>query len=249
MIENSNGIYNIRRIKMSIGNKIKLFLLPAVFIFALATNVSALTINVLEGGIPIVEYQKMVDEGLRLGNAELLRQAWTHYEDAVKFAEGNSTGYLELGKIYFYLSLLGDSTQADFETAEFYARRAVSDDPRNADAHRALGLVLAGRGAFLDAFEELTLALNLNPTNEFLICDLASLHLALHQPIKTIEYLEGRNHKSGWAYVVLAMAWSQQNQKGKAILNLLKAKKMGFTGYWIDTMLGQLAEEFNLPLN
>lgn len=234
---------------MSIGNKIKLLLLPAVFLFAFAATASAQSIRVLEGGIPIVEFQKMVDEGLRLGNAELLRQAWEHYEDAVKFSEGNGSDYLELGKIYFYLSLLGNSTQEDFDTAEFYARRAVSENPADANAHRALGLVLAGRGAFLDAFEELTLALNLNPTNEFLICDLASLHLALHQPIKTIEYLEGRNHKSGWAYVVLAMAWTQQDQKGKAILNLLKAKKMGFTGYWIDTMLGQLAEEFHLPFN
>lgn len=234
---------------MSIGNKFKLFLLSTVMVFAFAATSSALSIRVLEGGIPIVDPQKLVDEGLRLGNAELLRQAWQHYEDAVKFSEGPGTGYLELGRIYFYLSLLGDSTQTDFETAEYYARQAIADNPQNADAHQALGLILAGRGAFLDAFEELTLALHLNPGNEYLVCDLASLHLALHQPIKTIEYLEGRSHKNGWAYVVLAMAWSQQNQKGKAILNLLKAKRLGFSGYWLDTMLGQFAEEFNLPLN
>ncbi len=213
-----------------------------------ATSASALSIRVLEGGIPIIDPGKMMEDGLRLGNTELLRQAWRHYEDSVTLPESMGNGYLELGRIYFYLSLLGSSNESDYNIAEHFARQAIADNPENADAHHALGLILAGRGAFLDAFEELTLALHLNPTNEFLLVDLASLHLALHQPIKTIEYLEGRSHKTGWAYVVLAMAWSQQNQKGKAILNLLKARKMGFGGYWIDTMLAQFAEEFKLPL-
>ncbi len=232
---------------MSIGNKY-LLIMTIALLCIFATPASALSIRVLEGGIPIIEPQKMMEDGLRLGNTELLRQAWRHYEDSVTLPEGMGSGYLELGRIYFYLSLLGSSSESDYNLAERFARQAIADNPENADAHHALGLILAGRGAFLDAFEELTLALHLNPTNEFLLVDLASLHLALHQPVKTIEYLEGRSHKTGWAYVVLAMAWSQQNQKGKAILNLLKARKMGFGGYWIDTMLAQLAEEFKLPL-
>ena len=232
---------------MSFGNKY-LLIMTIALLCIFATPASALSIRVLEGGIPIIEPQKMMEDGLRLGNTELLRQAWRHYEDSVTLPEGMGSGYLELGRIYFYLSLLGSSSESDYNLAERFARQAIADNPENADAHHALGLILAGRGAFLDAFEELTLALHLNPTNEFLLVDLASLHLALHQPVKTIEYLEGRSHKTGWAYVVLAMAWSQQNQKGKAILNLLKARKMGFGGYWIDTMLAQLAEEFKLPL-
>ncbi|HNS09406.1 MAG TPA: hypothetical protein PKN29_06880 [Candidatus Ozemobacteraceae bacterium] len=232
---------------MSIGNKYLLIMTTALLCI-FANSASALSIRVLEGGIPIIEPHKMMEDGLRLGNTELLRQAWRHYEDSVTLPEGMGKGYLELGRIYFYLSLLGSSSESDYNLAERFARQAIADNPENADAHHALGLILAGRGAFLDAFEELTLALHLNPTNEFLLVDLASLHLALHQPIKTIEYLEGRSHKTGWAYVVLAMAWSQQNQKGKAILNLLKARKMGFGGYWIDTMLAQFAEEFRLPL-
>lgn len=233
---------------MSIGNKVNLFLLAIVLLCSFAAPVSALSIRVLEGGIPIIDPLKMVEDGLRLGNTELLRQAWQHYEESVNLPGGLGQGYLELGRIYFYLSLLGTSTESDYDLAENFARQAIEKDPQNADAHHALGLILAGRGAFLDAFEELTLALHLNPTNEFLLVDLASLHLALHQPIKTIEYLEGRSHKNGWAFVVLAMAWAQQNQKGKAILNLLKARKMGYGGYWIDTMLAQFAEEFKLPL-
>jgi len=232
---------------MSIGNKYLLIMTTALLCI-FATSASALSIRVLEGGIPIIDPGKMMEDGLRLGNTELLRQAWRHYEDSVTLPEGMGNGYLELGRIYFYLSLLGSSNESDYNIAEHFARQAIADNPENADAHHALGLILAGRGAFLDAFEELTLALHLNPTNEFLLVDLASLHLALHQPVKTIEYLEGRSHKTGWAYVVLAMAWSQQNQKGKAILNLLKARKMGFGGYWIDTMLAQFAEEFKLPL-
>ncbi|MBU1108624.1 MAG: hypothetical protein KKB51_18255 [Candidatus Riflebacteria bacterium] len=241
---------------MSIGNKIKLLVLPAVFLFASAMTASALSIRVVEGGVPYVEPRELIEEGIRQGNVDLLHQAWRHYEDSlVLFEDGKAvedeakTGYLELGKIYFHLSLLGYSTQSEFDTAEYYARQAVAKNPEDSDAHRALGLVFAGRGAFLDAYEELTLALYLNPSNEFLIYDLAALHLALRQPIKTIEYLEGHNHKNGWPYVILAMAWTQQGQRGKAILNLFKARKLGFSGYWVDTMLAQLSEELKLPLN
>lgn len=234
---------------MSIGNKIKLFVLPAVFLLASVMTASALSIRVVEGGIPVVDHQEMIDEGIRLGSVDLLRQAWRHYEDSLSFEDAAKAGYLELGKIYFHLSLLGYSTQSEFDTAEYYARQAVERNPEDSDAHRALGLIFAGRGAFLDAYEELTLALYLNPANEFLVYDLAALHLALRQPVKTIEYLEGRSHKSGWPYVVLAMAWTQQNQRGKAILNLLKAKRLGYSGYWVDTMLNQLSDEVKLPLN
>ena len=241
---------------MSIGNKIKLFVLPAVFLLASVMTASALSIRVVEGGIPYVEPQELIEEGIRQGNVDLLRQAWRHYEDSLLlFEDGETvednarTGFLELGKIYFHLSLLGYSTESEFDTAEHYAREAVAKNPEDSDAHRALGLIFAGRGAFLDAYEELTLALYLNPGNEFLIYDLAALHLALRQPIKTIEYLEGRNHKTGWPYVILAMAWTQQEQRGKAILNLLKARKLGFSGYWVDTMLGQFSDELKLPFN
>ncbi|MDD3000461.1 MAG: hypothetical protein PHF29_01765 [Candidatus Riflebacteria bacterium] len=205
-------------------------------------------ITVVEGGVPLGVPAQMIDEGMRLGNAEMLRRAWEHYKKSATLDDNSSHAYLELGRIYFYLSLLGESTQHDFDFAEQRARDAIAKNPEDSDAHRSLGLILAGRGAFLDAYEELTLALSLNPTNEFLICDLATLHLALHEPRKTISYLEGYNHKSGWAYVVLAMAWSQREQKGKAILNLLKAKKLGYSGYWIDTMLKQFSDELGLPL-
>ncbi|OGK05142.1 MAG: hypothetical protein A2W80_01450 [Candidatus Riflebacteria bacterium GWC2_50_8] len=234
---------------MSIGNKIKLFVLPAVFLLASVMTASALSIRVVEGGIPLVDPQEMIEEGIRQGNVDLLRQAWRHYEDSLVFEKEARAGYLELGKIYFHLSLLGYSTQSEFDTAEYYARQAIDRDPENSEAHHALGLIFAGRGAFLDAYEELTLALYLNPANEYLIYDLAALHLALRQPKKTIEYLEGRNHKTGWPYVVLAMAWTQQEQRGRAILNLFKARRLGYSGYWVDTMLNQLSEEVKLPLN
>jgi hypothetical protein len=81
-----------------------------------------------------------------------------------------------------------------------------------------------------------------------LVYDLAALHVTLHQPERTIELLEGYNHKNGWAYVVLALAWIQKQQHGKAILNLFKARKLGYSGYWIDRMLANLGEELNLPI-
>ncbi|NLV94392.1 MAG: hypothetical protein GX031_07560 [Candidatus Riflebacteria bacterium] len=224
------------------------FILLTFFFFTNRLNAYSLPITVIEGGVPLGVPSQMIEEGMRLGNIEMLRRAWEHYKKSAILDNKTNHAYLELGRIYFYLSLLGESTEHDFAFAEQQARDAIAKNPEDSDAHRSLGLILAGRGAFLDAYEELTLALSLNPTNEFLICDLATLHLALHEPRKTISYLEGYNHKSGWAYVVLAMAWSQREQKGKAILNLLKAKKLGYSGYWIDTMLRQFSDELGLPL-
>ena len=220
-----------------------------VFMFALffALQVEAVSIRVTEG-VPLMDPSSLIEEGIKKGNADLLREAWRHYEQALRLTTGSSAGYLELGEIYFHLSLLGESTDDDFKTAEFFARQAVAENPDDSDAHRALGLILAGRGAFLDALEELTVAWHLNPTNNFIIYDLAALHLALRQPQQTVAYLESQNHKSGWPYVVLAMAWMQQDAPGKALINLYRAKHLGYSNYWVNKMLQDLGKELNMPL-
>lgn len=232
---------------MSINNKLKLLQISVLFVFMTLANLMAMPVTIIEG-VPVVDPQQLVREGIRLGNAELLRQAWQHYEEMISLSGATPLSSLELGQIYYHLSLLGESTNEDFDTAEFFARQAVADNPVNADAHRALGLILAGRGAYLDAFEELSLAWHLNPGNELIIYDLAAIHITLRQPRKTIELLEGKKHDGGWPYVLLAMAWAQEKQPGKSILNLMKARKMGHSDYWVDHMLKQLAEELNLPL-
>lgn len=233
---------------MSINNKLKLSLLLLNCLLIMVSSANALPVHILEGGIPVIDPQQLVQEGIRMGNAEALRQAWKHYEDMISLSGATPLSSLELGKIYYHLSLLGESTEEDFDTAEFFARQAVADNAVSPDAHHALGLILAGRGAYLDALEELTLALHLNPRNELLVYDLAALHISLRQPQKTIEMLEGKNHSSGWPYVILAIAWSQEMQKGKALINLMKARRLGYSDYWINHMLGQLSQELNLPL-
>ncbi len=234
---------------MSIGKKKYLCLLTLIInLFFLSPGYSV-PIHVMEGGVPYASPDALIEEGIRLGSAELLRKAWSHYEDSLKINEDAKDGFLELGKIYFHLSLMGISTEKEFETARRYAGKAVKNNPEDPQAHQALGLTFAGRGAFLEAFEELTIAFHLNPGNEYVYCDLAALHLALQQPKKTIELLEGRNLKNGWSYLVLAMAWLHQDKKGKAVLNLMKAKKLGYEGYWLDRALKRLSKELNLPLN
>ena len=232
---------------MSIINKFKIFVLALAFI-AVTLNAEALSIRVI-GGVPVGDYKAMVEEGLRLGNAELLRKAWNHYEKAMKFEDDNNfaaSSYLELGKIYFYLSLLGCSTEDEFLKAENYARRALKVFPDDSDAHRALGLIFAGRGNYIDAFGELNLALKLNPTNEMVICDMASLHIALHQPDKSIEYLEKIKKSNGWNQILLAMAYSQKNLNGRAFIALSKAEKLGYKGYWVDTMRKTLSNRLGV---
>lgn len=215
-------------------------------------SADALSIRVLEGGVPVADYQSLVEEGLRLGNSELLRTAWNHYKDAIDFNEDESfasCSYLELGKIYFYLSLLNCSTDEDYNIAESYIRKALDEYPDEAEAHRALGLIFAGHGAYMDAYEELSLALRLNPTNSMVICDMASLHLALHQPDKTIEYLEKLNGKNnGWSQVVLAMAYSQKELNGRAYLALKRAENFGYKGYWVEKMKDTLKEKLGFKL-
>lgn len=225
----------------------KLFI---VVLLLAVSVVPAFSSNILfiEGGIPVVEAKKLVDDGMRLGNAAYLRKAWGYYENSILIDGNSRNASLELGKIYFYLSLLGDSTQNDFDKAKEYADKAIQLNPESADAHRALGLILAGRGAVLDGLSELTLAVNLNPGNEYLLGDLAMIHLAAHQPKKAISLLEGKSLQNGWSYLVLSMAWSQQNKKGKALLNLLKAKKKGYAGYWLDEMMAELAKSTRLPI-
>lgn len=82
---------------MSIGNKTKFLLLPVVFLICCSISASALSIRLLEGGVPVMNPQKLVDEGIRQGNTELLRQAWKHYESSMKLSKGEEAGYLELG--------------------------------------------------------------------------------------------------------------------------------------------------------
>ncbi|MGM0600058.1 MAG: tetratricopeptide repeat protein [Candidatus Rifleibacteriota bacterium] len=235
---------------MSINNKKnqKLVLL-CLFSFFFSVSAFAVNVQVFEGGFPFADPGQLIQEGVRLGNSQMLRKAWKHYEETLMLSGASPFASLEMGKIYYHLSLLGDSTEEDYDTAEFFARQAVQENPHSADAHRALALVLAGRGAYLDAFQELSLAITLNPTNQMLIYDLAALHITLHQPEKTIALLEGRNHDSGWPYVVLSMAWLQKNQRGKALLSLMKARKLGHSGYWIDELTRQISTDLDLPID
>ena len=115
---------------MSIINNCKLYFILLAFV-GITLNADALSIRVVEG-VPVGDYKSMVEEGMRLGNSELLRTAWSHYENAIKFGDDEeiaASSYLELGKIYFYLSLLGKSTEEDFLKAEDYAKQMVNDFP------------------------------------------------------------------------------------------------------------------------
>ena len=232
---------------MSINNKIKFIFIILAFV-SISMNSYALSIRVVEG-VPLGNYEAMIEDGLRLGNAELLRKAWEHYENAIEFENKGklaASSYLELGRIYFYLSLLNCSTEEEFFKAEKYAREIINNSPNSSDAHRALGLIFAGHGSYMDAFEELNLALKLNPTNELVICDMASLHLALHQPDKTIEYIEKIKQNNGWNQILLAMAYSQKDMNGKAYLALSKAEKLGYKGYWVEKMKESISNKIGI---
>jgi len=206
----------------------------------------AVSVRVLQGGIPIAEPQQLVEEGLRLGNEQMLRQAWDVYEKAIQLDPGTTDGYRQLGRVYFNLSLIGAAKDDDYVRASEYARLLGSRDPGSADAHHLMGVVLSGKGAYLDALDELRLALSLKPANELILCDIASIHLALHQPEETIRMLEGKTLHRGWSYYILSMAWLQKGERGRAWLNLLKARKHGFSGYWVDTTLDMLLRDIGI---
>ncbi len=234
---------------MSINNNINFIIIFIIFCIT-SVDAHALSVRVVEG-IPLANYETMIEEGLRLGNTELLRKAWNHYEKAIKFDNDDNlaaSSYLELGKIFFYLSLLGTSTDEDFFKAEGYAKKIINNMPEDSDAHRALGLIFAGHGEYMDAFQELSLALKLNPTNDMVICDMASLHLALHQPDKTIDYLSSLKENNGWNQILLAMAYSQKEMNGKALLAILKAEQLGYKGYWVNKMREQISKKLRIKL-
>lgn len=232
---------------MSIGNKLCFCVL--ILFLSFTTSASALKLTFLEGGLPFADISQLIEEGIRLGDVHMLRLAWEQCEKSIKLSGATTTNVLDLGRIFFNLSLLGDSTNEDFEFAENVAKELIEQYPQDSDAQRALGLILAGRGAYLDAFDKLLLALQLNPANEFVIYDLATLHVALHQPQNVISVLESKNLNSSWGYVVLAMAWIQQNCRGRAILALYRARHKGLGNYWVEQMLNSLSLDLKLPLN
>ena len=84
---------------------------------------------------------------MRLGNIEMLRRAWEHYKKSA-ILDNEQIVLILNWVIYFYLSLLGESTEHDFAFAEQQARDAIAKNPEDSDAYRSLGLILAGRGAF-----------------------------------------------------------------------------------------------------
>ncbi len=226
----------------------RIFLATWLLIFSLVGVASAVSIRVLPGGIPLGSAEQLMREGIRLGSSQLLRQAWDAYEKAVALDPEYLEGYLHLGRIYFHLSLLGNATAEESRKAQYFADILLEKAPEVADAHRLMGMVLSGKGAYLDALQELQLALHLNPGNEFVICDMASIHLALKQPDQTISLLEGRSLRDGWSYYILGMAWLQKGEKGRAMINFKKSRALGFSGYWLDMAFQKLGEDLSLPL-
>ncbi|RCK81717.1 MAG: hypothetical protein OZSIB_0851 [Candidatus Ozemobacter sibiricus] len=226
----------------------RIFLAAWVLVIVLAGSSFAVSIRVLPGGIPVGSAEQLMREGIRLGSSQMLRQAWDSYEKAVALNPEYLEGYLQLGRIFFHLSLLGTATAEESRKAQHFADVLLEKAPEIADAHRLMGMVLSGKGAYLDALQELQLALHLNPGNEFVICDLASIHLALKQPEQTIGLLEGRSLRDGWSYYILGMAWLQKGERGRAMLNFKKARALGFSGYWLDLAFQRLGEELSLPL-
>jgi len=192
---------------------------------------------------------QLMAEGIRLGSSQILRQAWEAYEKALVLNPEFLDGYFKLGRIYFHLSLLGSAAEEDFQKAQRFADLVLKKAPMNPEAHRLMGEVLSGKGAYLDAMQELKLALNMNPGNEFILCDMASIHLALHQPEETISLLEGKSLRDGWSLYILGLAWLQKGEKGRALINFKKAQKRGFSGYWLNLALQALGEDLSLPLN
>ncbi len=220
------------------------FVVSLIFSF----HLFALSIRVLPGGIPVGSAEHLMAEGIRLGSSQLLRQAWEAYEKAVQLEPASLMGYLQLGRIYFHLSLLNSSNDRDYELAKAYAEKAVSLSPKSSDAHHVLGMVLSGRGAYIDAIDELHLAWSLNPANEYILGDLASIHLALRQPEKAVDFLEGKSLRTGWSYFVLGLAWLQKGEKGKALINFKKAEKSGFSEYWLNMAYGAVQKNLPIPI-
>jgi tetratricopeptide (TPR) repeat protein len=208
----------------------------------------SLSIRVLPGGIPVGSPEQLIKEGLLLGSTQHLRQAWKEYAHAVQLDPKFLEGYLQLGRLYFHLSLLQATGEQDYLDALSYARRALELAPGNGEAHRVMAMVLSGRGEFLEAMDEVTLAFSLNPSSEFVLCDMAAIHMAMHQPQKTVELLEGKGLRNGWSYFILSLAWLQKGERGRALINLKKAERLGFTGYWTDLVESVIQKRSNATL-
>lgn len=236
---------------------LKIVILSTIFTlftcFYCSLQCYAVSIKVAEGGLPIVSAEELMNIGIKQGSEIMLRRAWENYEKAININKSYKDGYLKLGRIFFHLSLLGKATEEDIQkinlaSIELSKNKKEETKTDDSDVHWLMGLILAGQGKYLDALNELRLALALRPGNEFIICDLAYIHLALKQPKDAINLLTGINAKDGWTYFLQGLAWLQLNQKGKAIINFMKAQKHGFSGYWLNLALNKLSVETKLNL-
>jgi tetratricopeptide (TPR) repeat protein len=144
---------------------------------------------------------------------------------------------------------LGEVTEAEGDRATDLARRAVALAPGLPDAHHIMGLVMSGQGRYISALDNLNLAWAMNPGSEFILCDMAAVHLALNQPQETVHLLEGKFLRNGWSYYILALAWAKQGYPGRALINFHKARHLGFGGYWLEKALDGLEKEIGfLPV-
>lgn len=208
---------------------------------------SALSIRVLPGGIPFVDADELFRQGLAQSNSRLLRQAWDEYERAIDMSGPKLDSYLKMGRVFFHLSMIGAVTADDARRIDDITSRARELAPDSVQLHHLHGLALAGKGQYPDAVDELRMAMELRPPSEFLLCDLAAIHVAVHQSARTIALLEGKHLRHGWSFAVLAVAWLQQGQPGKAMMNLLKARRLGMRGNWADQLLQQIRPGLEFP--
>jgi len=154
-----------------------------------------------------------------------------------KIAEDVENSSLYLARSRFYL------TDHQFDNALKDINRAISLYPKNPDQYVTLSEIYLLMGQIQNSTDALTKAINLDPVNKLALLKMAKLNLIIRDYPKTFAYIQKTLSVSDVnpeAYFTRAIAFLENGDTNKAVIDLLKAVDQNQGYYEAYMQLGEL---------
>ncbi len=187
--------------------------LPARTVDAVKTRIADVTTSSMEAYDYYLKGREASDKFYH-------EEAKQYFEKAVELDPQFAVAYLHLSDVYFQLQSRGDKTTGALNKAMEHAEKATEKErlyilaqyatsierdkakqirileelvakyPNEKDAHFELGFIYQGRGLFAEAIEELQIALNLAPTDGYILNQLGYTYSDMGEYERAVECFE-----------------------------------------------------------